>query len=190
MSFLPSTKLLLTPNQSLLLSFLILSRVIVPIFNSFLKFSLRIPNCILLKIGPLYQLSLHIYLKKEKLPQILSLYLSEVSFHTRNHRGREIKGEFTGSRSSTYSSGMASTAIPQPMEGLRDPVAPPFLTKTYDIIEDASTNHIVSWSRGNNSFIIWDPQAFSTSLLPKYFKHNNFSSFVRQLNTYVSTFSL
>uniref|UniRef100_A0A6M2EFI0 HSF-type DNA-binding domain-containing protein n=1 Tax=Populus davidiana TaxID=266767 RepID=A0A6M2EFI0_9ROSI len=79
---------------------------------------------------------------------------------------------------------MASTAIPQPMEGLRDPVAPPFLTKTYDIIEDASTNHIVSWSRGNNSFIIWDPQAFSTSLLPKYFKHNNFSSFVRQLNTY------
>ncbi|KAJ6988530.1 heat stress transcription factor A-6b-like [Populus alba x Populus x berolinensis] len=79
---------------------------------------------------------------------------------------------------------MASTAIPQPMEGLRDPVAPPFLTKTYDIIEDASTNHIVSWSRGNNSFIIWDPQAFSTSLLPRYFKHNNFSSFVRQLNTY------
>ncbi|KAL9364327.1 hypothetical protein Peur_042200 [Populus x canadensis] len=79
---------------------------------------------------------------------------------------------------------MASTAIPQPMEGLRDSVPPPFLTKTYDIIEDASTNHIVSWSRGNNSFIIWDPQAFSTSLLPRYFKHNNFSSFVRQLNTY------
>ncbi|KAJ6351289.1 hypothetical protein OIU78_007245 [Salix suchowensis] len=102
-----------------------------------------------------------------------------------DHCGREIRGEFTGASStSTSSPGVASTAIPQPMEGLRDPVPPPFLSKTYDLIEDASTNHIVSWSRGNNSFIVWDPQAFSSSLLPRYFKHNNFSSFVRQLNTY------
>ncbi|KAF9677636.1 hypothetical protein SADUNF_Sadunf08G0128200 [Salix dunnii] len=102
-----------------------------------------------------------------------------------NHCGREIRGEFTGASSaSTSSPGVASTAIPQPMEGLRDPIPPPFLSKTYDIIEDASTNHIVSWSSGNNSFIVSDPQAFSSSLLPRYFKHNNFSSFVRQLNTY------
>ncbi|KAJ6321694.1 hypothetical protein OIU77_011715 [Salix suchowensis] len=102
-----------------------------------------------------------------------------------DHCGREIRGEFTGASStSTSSPGVASSAIPQPMEGLRDPVPPPFLSKTYDLIEDASTNHIVSWSRGNNSFIVWDPQAFSSSLLPRYFKHNNFSSFVRQLNTY------
>ncbi|KAJ6898728.1 hypothetical protein NC652_025296 [Populus alba x Populus x berolinensis] len=101
-----------------------------------------------------------------------------------NRRGRAIKEEYAGGSSSTYSSGMASTAIPQPMEGLHDPGPPPFLTKTYDIIEDSSTNHIISWSRGNNSFVVWDPQAFSISLLPRYFKHNNFSSFVRQLNTY------
>ncbi|CAK7327612.1 unnamed protein product [Dovyalis caffra] len=79
---------------------------------------------------------------------------------------------------------MASTAIPQPMKGLHDPVPPPFLSKTYDIIEDSPTNHIISWSRGNNSFVVWDPHAFTTSLLPRYFKHSNFSSFVRQLNTY------
>jgi heat shock transcription factor len=107
-----------------------------------------------------------------------------------NRRGRAIKEEYAGGSSSTHSSGMASTAIPQPMEGLHDPGPPPFLTKTYDIIEDSSTNHIISWSRGNNSFVVWDPQAFSISLLPRYFKHNNFSSFVRQLNTYVSTLSL
>lgn len=100
--------------------------------------------------------------------------------------GSRMKEEYPEA-SSSYS-GMASTAIPQPMEGLHDTGPPPFLTKTYDIVEDSSTNHIVSWSRGNNSFIVWDPQTFALSLLPRYFKHNNFSSFVRQLNTYVSIF--
>uniref|UniRef100_A0A5B7CCM2 Heat stress transcription factor n=1 Tax=Davidia involucrata TaxID=16924 RepID=A0A5B7CCM2_DAVIN len=76
------------------------------------------------------------------------------------------------------------TAIPQPMEGLHDTGPPPFLTKTYDLVDDSNTDHMISWSRGNNSFVIWDPQTFAMNLLPRYFKHNNFSSFVRQLNTY------
>nr|XP_010916598.1 heat stress transcription factor A-4b [Elaeis guineensis] len=61
---------------------------------------------------------------------------------------------------------------------------PPFLTKTYEMVDDPSTNSIVSWSPSNSSFIVWNPPEFSRDLLPKYFKHNNFSSFVRQLNTY------
>lgn len=52
------------------------------------------------------------------------------------------------------------------------------------MVDDASTDHIVSWSSGNNSFVVWNPPEFARDLLPKYFKHNNFSSFVRQLNTY------
>lgn len=52
------------------------------------------------------------------------------------------------------------------------------------MVDDPITNSIVSWSRNGCSFIVWNPPEFAKDLLPKYFKHNNFSSFVRQLNTY------
>ncbi|XAR58578.1 hypothetical protein NMG60_11014042 [Bertholletia excelsa] len=73
---------------------------------------------------------------------------------------------------------------PQPREGLHDIGPPPFLTKTFDMVDDPICDRIVSWSRGGHSFVVWDPHALSTNLLPRFFKHNNFSSFVRQLNTY------
>ncbi|KAK7280070.1 hypothetical protein RJT34_25132 [Clitoria ternatea] len=96
-----------------------------------------------------------------------------------------VKEESFGGSSSCYYDGYYDDmVVPQPVEGLHETGPPPFLTKTYDIVDDPSTNQIVSWSAGNNSFVVWDSQAFSITLLPRFFKHNNFSSFVRQLNTY------
>lgn len=60
----------------------------------------------------------------------------------------------------------------------------PFLLKTYEMVDDPLTNAVVSWNRTGHSFVVWNPPEFARDLLPKYFKHNNFSSFIRQLNTY------
>ncbi|KAL9454135.1 hypothetical protein AB3S75_009691 [Citrus x aurantiifolia] len=60
----------------------------------------------------------------------------------------------------------------------------PFLNKCYEMVDDESTDSIISWGQSNESFVIWDVTEFSVQLLPGYFKHSNFSSFIRQLNIY------
>ncbi|CAN8062021.1 unnamed protein product [Agarophyton chilense] len=62
---------------------------------------------------------------------------------------------------------------------------PPFLTKLYQLVSDPSTHALVSWTDDKGlSFTVHKPSEFGRDILPKYFKHNNFSSFVRQLNQY------
>lgn len=95
-----------------------------------------------------------------------------------------VKEEFPESSWSFSSEQSMMFPTPQPMEGLHDVGPPPFLTKTYEMVDDPNNAHIVSWSIAGHSFVVWDPRVFATNLLPRHFKHNNFSSFVRQLNTY------
>ncbi|KAF2295239.1 hypothetical protein GH714_032264 [Hevea brasiliensis] len=63
-------------------------------------------------------------------------------------------------------------------------VPAPFLTKTYELVDDPSTDDVISWNETGTTFVVWKTADFAKDLLPNYFKHNNFSSFVRQLNTY------
>eukprot|EP00967_Tisochrysis_lutea_P075907 scaffold102443_cov35-Tisochrysis_lutea.AAC.2 len=60
----------------------------------------------------------------------------------------------------------------------------PFLAKLYKMVDEEDTNEIVAWTQAGDALIVLDPEAFAQKLLPLHFKHNNFSSFVRQLNTY------
>ncbi|GER27036.1 heat shock transcription factor [Striga asiatica] len=60
----------------------------------------------------------------------------------------------------------------------------PFLTKTYQLVDDREIDDVISWNADGSTFIVWDTAEFAREMLPKYFKHNNFSSFIRQLNTY------
>jgi len=80
-------------------------------------------------------------------------------------------------------------ATPQPAEGVtgaagQRSVPTPFLTKTYQLVDDPAVDDVISWNDDGSAFVVWRPAEFALDLLPKYFKHNNFSSFVRQLNTY------
>lgn len=59
-----------------------------------------------------------------------------------------------------------------------------FVGKLRTILSDPDIKHIVSWENSGLSFSIHNLQSFESSILPKYFRHNRYSSFVRQLNMY------
>ncbi|MEQ2315046.1 stress-responsive transcription factor hsf1, partial [Ameca splendens] len=61
---------------------------------------------------------------------------------------------------------------------------PAFLTKLWTLVENPDTNHLICWSTTGTSFHVFDQGRFAKEVLPKYFKHNNMASFVRQLNMY------
>ncbi|CAA3019558.1 heat stress transcription factor B-3-like [Olea europaea subsp. europaea] len=70
------------------------------------------------------------------------------------------------------------------LEYVRKSSPPPFLLKTYMLVEDPTTDEVISWNENGTGFIVRQPAEFARDLLPTLFKHSNFSSFVRQLNTY------
>ena len=61
---------------------------------------------------------------------------------------------------------------------------PGFLTKTYDIFSREEHQEFCGWGIKGDSIVIRQTEQFSKLVLPKYFKHSNFQSFVRQLNMY------
>lgn len=76
-----------------------------------------------------------------------------------------------------------TTARAAPRRARKDPnEAPVFLQKTYQMIDTAPVG-VAGWSEEGDTFVVKDLEEFA-NLLPRFFKHRNFRSFVRQLNFY------
>ncbi|OLL22582.1 Heat shock factor protein [Neolecta irregularis DAH-3] len=61
---------------------------------------------------------------------------------------------------------------------------PTFLNKVYSMVNENATDDLIRWSDSGESFLVIRPDEVAKDVLPRYFKHKNFSSFVRQLNMY------
>ena len=58
------------------------------------------------------------------------------------------------------------------------------LMQLYQILEDKNNEKIIHWGNDGKYFIIENLYDFTEKILPKYYNHNNYASFVRQLNKY------
>ncbi|KAI8331082.1 HSF-type DNA-binding-domain-containing protein [Choanephora cucurbitarum] len=52
------------------------------------------------------------------------------------------------------------------------------------MVDDESTRDLITWTGSGDQFTVFNNTEFSRVVLPRYFKHCNWSSFVRQLNMY------
>lgn len=51
-------------------------------------------------------------------------------------------------------------------------------------LDESRNTELIRWSDSGDSFIVLDEDEFARTLIPELFKHNNYASFVRQLNMY------
>ncbi|KAJ3097951.1 stress-responsive transcription factor hsf1 [Phlyctochytrium planicorne] len=86
--------------------------------------------------------------------------------------------------SPSVSTPLSTTTAVLPKPSLSTKNVPAFLTKLYSMVSDVSSNDLIHWSDDGSAFIVHRHEDFARDVLPKFFKHNNFSSFVRQLNMY------
>lgn len=61
---------------------------------------------------------------------------------------------------------------------------PPFVKKLSNFLNQADRTNLIRWSDDGKSFIVLDEDEFARTMIPELFKHNNYASFVRQLNMY------
>lgn len=61
---------------------------------------------------------------------------------------------------------------------------PSFIGKTYAIIADQATDHLVSWDHEGETFSVRNPERLAQDVFPSVFSHASYPSFTRALNAY------
>ncbi|CAN6652840.1 hypothetical protein TRVA0_026S00738 [Trichomonascus vanleenenianus] len=61
---------------------------------------------------------------------------------------------------------------------------PAFVGKLWSMVNDPANQEFIRWMPDGESFQVLGREQFERMVLPRYFKHSNFASFVRQLNMY------
>ena len=56
--------------------------------------------------------------------------------------------------------------------------------RVLSFLDESKNTELIRWSDDGRSFIVVDEDEFAKTLIPELFKHNNYTSFVRQLNMY------
>ncbi|GAA5968470.1 hypothetical protein JCM11641_007646 [Rhodosporidiobolus odoratus] len=77
-----------------------------------------------------------------------------------------------------------ATSVPSKPNKATARSVPAFLNKLYSMVSDTATDDLIYWSDEGDSFFITSADRVAKELLPRFFKHSNFGSFVRQLNMY------
>ncbi|CAA7022909.1 unnamed protein product [Microthlaspi erraticum] len=57
-----------------------------------------------------------------------------------------------------------------------------FLRKLYEMVDDPSTDSIVSWSQSGKSFIVWNESEFTKDVLPRCLQYSEMKNFTHQLD--------
>ena len=100
-----------------------------------------------------------------------------------------VKTEFINDRGAdtmagyTAAAGQGQAAAPEEPASAGPRAQPAFLEKTYEMIETCPVD-LAQWMVDGDTFVVKKPQRFAEEIIPRFFKHNNFPSFLRQLNFY------
>ncbi|KAI7892381.1 uncharacterized protein EV154DRAFT_462673 [Mucor mucedo] len=110
----------------------------------------------------------------EQLPERKKTTKDKVQFisNTATHHHQQIVTDTT----------TTATTIPRRVSSQRS--VPAFLHKLFSMVNDGSNTHLIRWAKDGNSFLVQGHEEFAQSILPRFYKHNTFASFVRQLNMY------
>lgn len=75
------------------------------------------------------------------------------------------------------------SAIPETVNRQTGKKVPTFLTNAFHMISSCNPS-IAKWDDDGKSFIVYEKERLGMEEIPKYFKHNQYSSFMRSLNSY------